>query len=241
LRGGTISSASEIVAQVLSQALQVYFSRMVTSGRVSAASVMTRVVAHASTMGVRLSEFRDIMLSMLREQEQDRLTREVLVRDVLRHEVLMLQRQRQASHQKAMVYRTDVARASVHVRASASASSSSSSSSSSPSSSSSSSDTTVPTSTVPQKSPTVQFLHETLLRRRRSLDNDGLDSESHQQQQSQQDQDPKSSTSRRRYAGPTWKIRQLQDMRSMDARAREYLVSLEPVTCLPPSFDASLS
>jgi hypothetical protein len=183
---------------------------------------MTRVVAHASTMGVRLSEFREIMLSMLREQEQDRLTREVLVRDVLRHEVLMLQRQRQAYLKKAMVFRSDVARASLHIRAPSSASPFHDPSSSFPSPS---------ISSTPQQSPTVQFLHETLLQQ----------SGSGQNGESQPHQQPPSTASRRLYTGPKWKIRQLQDMRSMDARAREYLVSLEPVTCVPPGFDLSLS
>lgn len=70
---------------------------MLSSGRVSAQSVMTRVVSHASSTGLRLSEFRDIMLSMLRGQAHDGQQRDI-VRGVLRHDVHVLQRHQHAQH-----------------------------------------------------------------------------------------------------------------------------------------------
>eukprot|EP01033_Poteriospumella_lacustris_P002137 gene2137-1560_t len=100
LRGGTISSASEAVAQCLSQLLQSFLARLLSSGRVSPTAVLTRVVSHASAAGLRLSECRDIVLAMLRGQEHDAQQRG-LVCGVLRHDVHVLARHRQAQHKQA--------------------------------------------------------------------------------------------------------------------------------------------
>ncbi len=77
LKGGTISTSSEIVAHFLSVLLQGFMAKM--KNVISPQEIITRVVTHASAAGIRLGEFKDVMLNMLELNDYELLLNQTVL------------------------------------------------------------------------------------------------------------------------------------------------------------------
>lgn len=72
VRSGTISSSGEIIVVLIGQSLQALMAKMKggsSSPSVAPQDIIRRITWHGSAAGIRLNEFRDVMLSMLEASE----------------------------------------------------------------------------------------------------------------------------------------------------------------------------
>lgn len=102
LRAGTISSSSELLAQIVSSTIRQLIASM--RSVVSPQAIVLRLVQHASSTGLKLVEFRDVLVHMLESTAAEQRLGDVVNR-IFCHDRLLLQNDR-LKKMKSFLYKS---------------------------------------------------------------------------------------------------------------------------------------